>query len=105
MLTSDKYLPYMKQSQTNLAESQRSHTLDYDDSYRYVNLEALIHSAGHHFKFNDDIDNSEEEELTDDELRLRIKTRKDKERSKRSDLTMVKIAALDTAKTVEGLRR
>ena len=75
-----------------------------DDSYRYHNIEAILQSANSHFKFTDDIDNSEEEELTDDEMIDRIKTRKNKERDKRDDLTMVKTAAIVTARNVEALR-
>ena len=51
-----------------------------DDSYNYQNLEAIMQSANNHYKFNDDIDNSEEEELTDEELRISIKDRKNKEK-------------------------
>ncbi len=35
-----------------------------------------MHVANHNYNFQDDIDNSEEEELTDDELRVKIKDRK-----------------------------
>lgn len=57
------------------------------------------------YRFNDDIDNSEEEDLTDDEMRERIKARKNKERDRRDDLTMVKMAALAAAKNVEETRK
>lgn len=62
-------------------------------------------SASSHFKFSRDIDNSEEEELTDDELRERVKTRKNKERDRRDDLKMVKQAAIDTVHKVEATRK
>ena len=57
------------------------------------------------YRFNDDIDNSEEEDLSDDELREKIKTRKEKERARRDDLKMVKLAALATEKNVEETRK
>ena len=72
-----------------------------DDSYRYHNIEAILHTANSQYKFNDDIDNSEEEELTDDELRDKIKKRKNKEKDRRDELSIVKTAALLTASTVE----
>lgn len=75
-----------------------------DDRYMYTNIEAILHTASSKYKFNDDIDNSEEEELTDDELRIKIKERKNKEKSRRDDLTTVKAAALQTASNVEALR-
>lgn len=37
-------------------------------------------------KFSDDLDNSEEEDLSDDELVAKIKARKDKERCLRSNV-------------------
>jgi len=64
-------------------------------------LEAILHNANSKYRFADDIDNSEEEELTDDELRDKIKARKAKEKARRDDLTMVKVAAVKTAFTVE----
>jgi hypothetical protein len=57
------------------------------------------------YRFNDDIDNSEEDELTDDELRDKIKIRKNKERDRRDDLAMVKMAADSTAIRVEQTRQ
>ena len=75
-----------------------------DDSYNYKNIEAILASASSHFKFSNDIDNSEEEELTDDELRERVKTRKNKERDRRDDLKMVKEAAIDTVHKIEAAR-
>ena len=45
-----------------------------------------MHTAESMYRFNDDIDNSEEEELTDDELREQIKERKNKEKDKRANL-------------------
>ena len=75
-----------------------------DDRYMYTNIESILHTASSKYRFNNDIDNSEEEELTDDELRLKIKERKNKEKSRRDDLTTVKAAALQTASNVEALR-
>ena len=53
------------------------------------------------FKFNKDIDNDEEDELSDGSLKDRIKERKVKERNLRAELTIVNKAALDTMRTVE----
>ena len=95
-----KYIPYRE----HMPQS-RLHKHEEDDSYRYKNIEAILASASSHFKFSQDIDNSEEEELTDDELKERIKKRKNKERDRRDDLTMVRAAAIDTARTVEAARK
>lgn len=79
---------------------------DKTDSYRYNGVESILSQvASQRSKFNKDIDNSEEENLSDDELRLKIKERKAKERIKRDDLVMVEMAAIGTAGTVEGLRK
>jgi len=76
-----------------------------DDSYRYLNIEAIIHGAASMYRFNDDIDNSEEDDLTDEELRDKIKIRKNKERDRRDDLALVRIAAQSTASNVEHTRK
>ena len=64
-----------------------------------------MHNAGSKYRFDPDIDNSEEEELTDDELRLKIKDRKQREKARRDDLTVTKTAAYDTARNVETMRK
>ena len=87
LATESKYIPY----ETLMTGKARSIE---DDSYRYHNIEAILQSANNNYKFNDDIDNSEEEELTDDEMRDRIKERKAKEKDRRADLTTVKAAAI-----------
>ena len=76
-----------------------------DGRYRYKNIEAILRSATEQYRFNDDIDNDEEEELTDDELREKTTNRKMKERAKRDNLQTVRLAALDTARSVEVVRR
>lgn len=53
------------------------------------------------FKFNKDIDNDEEDELSDGSLKERIKERKIKERNLRAELTVINKAAVDTMRTVE----
>ena len=53
------------------------------------------------FKFNKDIDNDEEDELSDGSLKERIKERKIKERNLRAELTVINKAAVDTMKNVE----
>ena len=53
------------------------------------------------FKFNKDIDNDEEDELSDGSLKEKIKERKIKERNLRAELTVVNRAAVDTMKNVE----
>ena len=73
--------------------------------YRYKNIENILRNATESFRFNDDIDNEEEEDLTDDELREKTAERKRVERARRDNLQTVRIAALDTAKSVELVRR
>ena len=53
------------------------------------------------FKFNADIDNDEEDELSDGSLKDRIKERKIKERNLRAELTIVNKAAVETMRNVE----
>ena len=53
------------------------------------------------FKFNADIDNDEEDELSDGSLKDKIKERKIKERNLRAELTIVNKAALETMRNVE----
>ena len=53
------------------------------------------------FKFNKDIDNDEEDELSDGSLKERIKERKIKERNLRAELTVINKAAVDTMRNVE----
>lgn len=76
-----------------------------NDSYRYLTMEHVLATASSQYKFNQDIDNSEEEELTDDELREKIKNRKANERARRDSLTVTKTAALDVTNNVELLRK
>ena len=64
-----------------------------------------MHVANYNYNFQDDIDNSEEEELTDDELRVKIKDRKQREKARRDDLTVTKTAAIATANAVERVRK
>ena len=79
---------------------------DFEDGrYRYKNIEAILRSATDMYRFNADIDNDEEEDLTDDELREKTAERKRVERARRDNLQTVRIAALDTAKSVELVRR
>ena len=105
---SSKYIPYVNLMHRDSSELQDNH---YDkenpvDSYKYNNLESILSGvASARAKFEKDIDNSEEENLSDDELRLKIKERKTKERMKRDDLVMVEMAAIGTASTVEGIRK
>ena len=53
------------------------------------------------FKFNADIDNDDEDELSDGSLKERIKARKIEQRNLRAELTVVNKAAMDTMKNVE----
>lgn len=62
-------------------------------------------SASRDFNFNAEIDDSEEDEVSDEELRLTIKSRKAKEKARRDDLTTVKYAALSAIKSVEEVRK
>ena len=53
------------------------------------------------FRFNADIDNDDEDELSDGSLKDRIKARKIEQRNLRAELTVVNKAAMDTMKNVE----
>ena len=104
---SSKYIPYVNLMHRDSSELKVNHfnKENPNDSYKYDNIESILSQvASQRSKFQKDIDNSEEENLSDDELRLKIKERKAKQRIKRDDLVMVEIAALGTAGTVEGIR-
>ena len=58
-------------------------------------------SANAMFKFNPDIDNDDEDELSDGSLKERIKKRKIDQRNLRAELTIVNKACIDTMKAVE----
>ena len=60
-----------------------------------------MQSANANYKFMPDIDDSEEDEISDEGLREAIKSRKYRERSRRDELALVKTAALDAMKSVE----
>ena len=64
--------------------------------YHYPMMEAIRQGAERMIHFHEDIDNSEEEDLSDEELMGRIKERKAKERALRSHIGIVKQAAQDT---------
>ena len=51
------------------------------------------------FKFEPDIDNSDEEQFSDEDLIAEIKLYKTKERVKRADLTTEKVAIADVIQT------
>lgn len=53
------------------------------------------------FKFNHDIDNDDEDELSDGSLKERIKQRKIEQRNLRAELTVINKACIDTVKNVE----
>ena len=57
------------------------------------------------FKFNHDIDNDDEDELSDGSLKDRIKQRKIDQRNLRAELTVVNKACIDTMKNVERERK
>ena len=76
-----------------------------NDGYKFFGINAILNAANHHYNFNKDIDDSEEDEISDDDLRMAIKTRKNKEKARRDDLTTVKIAALQAVKSVEEVRK
>ena len=77
----------------------------HDDSYDYNGLKAILASADKSWNFDKDIDDSEEDEISDEELRMAIKSRKAKEKARRDDLTTVKSAAMQAVKAVEEVRK
>lgn len=99
---SNSYVPYLKQVSGSYPPHARVDRKD--DSYRFLGIEAILGSVNQQYKFNPDIDDSEEEELTDDELREKIKLRKVKERDRRDGLKITRLAAVESAKNVEGIR-
>ena len=94
-----KYVPFMKRSAEQQIKGKNE-----NDGYKFFGINAILNAANHHYNFNEDIDDSEEDEISDDELRMAIKTRKNKEKARRDDLTTVKIAALQAVKSVEEVR-
>ena len=68
-------------------------------------MEAIYKGTFNVIKFRDDIDNSEEDDLSDEDLKARIKERKAKERALRAHIGIVRAAAKTTMENVEGVRK
>ena len=76
-----------------------------DDGYNYFGIEAILAAANQHFNFETNIDDSDEDQISDDELRNAIKMRKETDQVRRDDLTTVKYAALQAMKSVDEVRK
>ena len=88
--TATKHIPFMKSSASKQNQDQQV-----NDSYKYFGIEAILAAADKQFiKFPKELDYDEEDEISDEELRSQIKSRKAKELAKRDGLTTVKCAAL-----------
>ena len=48
-----------------------------NDGYNYFGIEAILAAANQHFNFEKNIDESDEDQISDDELRNAIKMRKE----------------------------
>ena len=71
-----------------------------DNRYKLFGIKDVLMAANKQYNFSKDIDDSDEEEISDDELRNSIKKRKWKEIDRRDDLKIAKYAALGAIKSV-----
>ena len=68
-------------------------------------MEAIYRGTFNLIKFPDDLDNSDEDDLSDEEMVSKIKERKAQQRAMRTHVGIVRKAAADTMQNVDKVRK